>query len=36
MKPVQAIGVFHDQNGSTRNSVALSETIMTSSPAQIM
>ena len=32
MKPVQAIGVFHDQNGSMRASVAASETIITREP----
>ena len=32
MKPVHAIGVFHDQNGSIRRSVAASETIMIARP----
>ncbi len=32
MKPVHAIGVFHDQNGSTCMSVAASETIMIRRP----
>src|SRR6476620_12739470 len=33
MKPVHAMGVFHDQNGSIRASVAASETTMISRPA---
>ena len=33
MKPVQAIGVFHDQNGSMPASVAASEPIITARPA---
>src|SRR5262245_48912496 len=35
MKPVQAIGVFHDQNGSIRASVASSETTMIRSPMPV-
>ena len=35
MKPVHAIGVFHDQNGSTWASVRVSDTIMIASPSQI-
>src|SRR5437762_13365458 len=35
MKPVQQIGVFHDQNGSMRASVAASETIMIAAPEKI-
>jgi hypothetical protein len=34
MNPVHAIGVFHDQNGSMRASVAASEPIMTLRPIQ--
>ncbi len=34
MKPVQAIGVFHDQNGSICSSVIVSETIMIARPIQ--
>src|SRR6185295_6876293 len=34
-KPVHAIGVFHDQNGSILASVAAWETIMIASPTQI-
>ena len=32
MNPVHAIGVFHDQNGSIRSSVIVSETIMIAAP----
>src|SRR3989442_5862559 len=32
MNPVHAIGVFHDQNGSTCASVAASDTIMIARP----
>src|SRR5436190_4231576 len=35
MKPVQQIGVFHDQNGSTCASVAVSDTIMIATPERI-
>src|SRR5437899_11117259 len=35
MKPVQQIGVFHDQNGSTCARVAPSETIMIVRPRKI-
>ena len=35
MKPVHAMGVFHDQNGSIRSSVAVSETTITATPSQI-
>src|SRR5216683_592706 len=35
MKPVQAIGVFHDQNGSICSSVIVSETIMIAAPSHI-
>ena len=34
MNPVQAIGVFHDQNGSMRASVAPSDTTISASPIQ--
>ena len=34
MNPVHAIGVFHDQNGSTWSSVAVSETTMIARPIQ--
>ena len=32
MKPVQAMGVFHDQNGSIFASVAVSDTIISARP----
>jgi hypothetical protein len=35
MKPVQQIGVFHDQNGSIRASVAASDTIVIARPGEI-
>ena len=35
MKPVHAIGVFHDQNGSICAIVAASDTIMIASPTHI-
>jgi hypothetical protein len=33
MKPVQQMGVFHDQNGSNPAIVAVCDTIITISPA---
>jgi hypothetical protein len=36
MKPVQAIGVFHDANGSIRANVAAWLTIMMARPIAIM
>jgi len=32
MNPVHAIGVFHDQKGSMRRSVAVSDTTMIATP----